>query len=293
MPGDWRHGADPAAIEARLAQDSARAIKAVMVVHNETSTGATSRISEIRAALDRTGHPALLLVDTISSLGSVDYRHDEWKVDVTVSCSQKGFMLPPGLGFNAISDKARTAAKTSKMPRSYWDWEEMLKPNANGFFPYTPATNLLYGLREAISMLLEEGLENVFARHRRLAAAARAAVNHWGLEVLCQNPAEYSPVLTAVLMPPGHDADQFRKVVLESCNMSLGSGLGKVAGKVFRIGHLGECNELTLLGALSGVEMGLAKAGVPHRSGGVEVAIKTLEEPSQANAPAHLKIVKH
>jgi alanine-glyoxylate transaminase/serine-glyoxylate transaminase/serine-pyruvate transaminase len=292
MPGDWRHGADPAAIEAKLAQDSSRAIKAVMVVHNETSTGATSRIGEIRAALDKTGHPALLLVDTISSLGSVDYRHDDWKVDVTVSCSQKGFMLPPGLGFNAVSEKARAAARTNKMPRSYWDWEEMLKPNANGFFPYTPATNLLYGLREAIAMLLEEGLENVFARHKRLAAATRAAVTHWGLEVLCQNPVEYSPVLTAVLMPPGHDADQFRKVVLEKCNMSLGSGLGKVAGKVFRIGHLGECNELTLLGALSGVEMGLSAAGVPHRSGGVEVAIKTLEEPSQTNSPAHLKIVK-
>jgi alanine-glyoxylate transaminase/serine-glyoxylate transaminase/serine-pyruvate transaminase len=293
MPGDWRHGADPAAIEARLAQDTARTIKAVMVVHNETSTGATSRIGEIRAALEKTGHPALLLVDTISSLGSVDYRHDEWKVDVTVSCSQKGFMLPPGLGFNAISEKARAAAKTNKMPRSYWDWEEMLKPNANGFFPYTPATNLLYGLREAIAMLLEEGLENVFARHKRLAAAARGAVAHWGLEVLCQNPAEYSPVLTAVLMPPGHDADQFRKVVLERSNMSLGSGLGKVAGKVFRIGHLGECNELTLLGALSGVEMGLAAAGVPHRSGGVEAAIKTLEEKTQANSAAHLKVVKN
>jgi alanine-glyoxylate transaminase/serine-glyoxylate transaminase/serine-pyruvate transaminase len=293
MPGDWRHGADPAAIEARLAQDSRHTIKAVMVVHNETSTGTTSRIAEIRAALDKTSHPALLLVDTISSLGSVDYRHDEWKVDVTVSCSQKGFMLPPGLGFNAISDKARAAAKTNKMPRSYWDWEEMLKPNANGFFPYTPATNLLYGLREAIAMLLEEGLENVFARHKRLAAAARTAVAHWGLEVLCQNPAEYSPVLTAVLMPPGHDADQFRKVVLERSNMSLGSGLGKVAGKVFRIGHLGECNELTLLGALSGVEMGLAAAGVPHRSGGVEAAIKSLEEQSVANSPSHLKIVKN
>jgi len=293
MPGDWRHGADPAAIEARLAQDSGHAIKAVMVVHNETSTGATSRIAEIRAGLDKTGHPALLLVDTISSLGSVDYRHDEWKVDVTVSCSQKGFMLPPGLGFNAISEKARAAAKTNKMPRSYWDWEDMLKPNANGFFPYTPATNLLYGLREAIAMLLEEGLENVFARHKRLAAAARTAVTHWGLEVLCQNPAEYSPVLTAVLMPPGHDADQFRKVVLERSNMSLGSGLGKVAGKVFRIGHLGECNELTLLGALSGVEMGLAAAGVPHRSGGVEAAIKSLEERSVDNSPAHLKIVKN
>jgi alanine-glyoxylate transaminase/serine-glyoxylate transaminase/serine-pyruvate transaminase len=293
MPGDWRHGADPAAIEARLAQDRAHAIKAVAVVHNETSTGATSRIAEIRAALDRCSHPALLLVDTISSLGSVDYRHDEWKVDVTVSGSQKGFMLPPGIGFNAVSEKARAAAKTNKMPRSYWDWEEMLKSNANGFFPYTPATNLLYGLREAITMLLEEGLENVFARHKRLAAAARAAVAHWGLEVLCQNPAEYSPVLTAVLMPPGHDADQFRKVTLEKCNMSLGSGLGKIAGKVFRIGHLGECNELTLLGALSGVEMGLSAAGVPHRSGGVEAAIKALEKPREANAPAPLKIVKN
>jgi alanine-glyoxylate transaminase/serine-glyoxylate transaminase/serine-pyruvate transaminase len=291
MPGDWRHGADPAAIEARLVQDTAHAIKAVMVVHNETSTGATSRIAEIRAALDKTGHPALLLVDTISSLGSVDYRHDEWKVDVTVSCSQKGFMLPPGLGFNAISEKARAAAKTNKMPRSYWDWEEMLKPNANGFFPYTPATNLLYGLREAIAMLLEEGLENVFARHKRLAAATRAAVTHWGLEVLCQNPAEYSPVLTAVLMPPGHDADQFRKVVLERCNMSLGSGLGKVAGKVFRIGHLGECNELTLLGALTGVEMGLSVAGIPHRAGGVDAAMKLLEERGKSNAAAHLKVV--
>src|ERR1700760_1352392 len=293
IPGDWRRGADPAELEAKLTADKAHATKAVMVVHNETSTGATSRIGEIRAAMDRAGHPALLMVDTISSLGSVDYRHDEWKVDVSVSCSQKGFMLPPGLGFNAISDKARAAAKTNKMPRSYWDWEEMLKPNANGFFPYTPATNLLYGLREAIAMLLEEGLENVFARHKRLAAGTRTAVTHWGLEVLWQDPAEYLPVLNAGLMPPGHDADQFRKVVLEKSNMSLGSGLGKVAGKVFRIGHLGECNELTLLGALSGVEMGLAAAGVPHRSGGVEAAIKSLEDPSVANSPAHLKIVKN
>ena len=292
MPGDWRHGAEPGAIEARLAQDKAHAIKAIMVVHNETSTGVTSRVHDIRGAMDKIGHPALLLVDTISSLGSVDYRHDEWKVDVTVSCSQKGFMLPPGLGFNAISEKARVAAKTNKMPRSYWDWEEMLKPNANGFFPYTPATNLLYGLREALAMLQEEGLENVFARHKRLAAAARAAVTHWGLEVLCLNPEEYSPVLTAVLMPPGHDADQFRKVVLDSCNMSLGSGLSKLAGKVFRIGHLGECNELTLLGALSGVEIGLAAAGVPYRPGGVEAAIRALEVPTKANSPSNLKMVK-
>src|ERR1700753_4031062 len=292
MPGDWRHGADAAAIEARLAQDSARAIKAVMVVHNETSTGVTSRVGDIRAVMDKVGHPALVLVDSTPSPGSADYRHDEWKVDVTVSCSQKGFMLPPGLGFNAISEKARAAGKNNKMPRSYWDWEEMLKPNANGFFPYTPATNLLYGLREAIAMLMEEGLEAVFARHIRLAAATRAAVAHWGLEVLCLNPAEYSPVLTAVLMPPGHDADQFRKIVLDNCNMSLGSGLSKLAGKVFRIGHLGECMELTLLGAWSGVEIGLAAAGVPHRSGGVEAAIKTLEERTRANSPAHLKMVK-
>jgi alanine-glyoxylate transaminase / serine-glyoxylate transaminase / serine-pyruvate transaminase len=292
MPGDWRHGADPAAIEARLAADTANVIKAVMVVHNETSTGVTSRVGLIRAAMDRTKHPALLLVDTISSLGSVDFRHDEWKVDVTVCCSQKGFMLPPGLGFNAISEKARAASKTNKMPRSYWDWEEMLKPNANGFFPYTPATNLLYGLCEAIAMLLEEGLENVFTRHKRLAAATRAAVAHWGLEVLCQDPAEYSPVLTAVLMPPGHDADKFRKIALEKYNISLGSGLSKVAGKVFRIGHLGECNELTLLGALSGVEMGLSAAGVPHRSGGVDAAMKSLEDADTSNAPSHLKMVQ-
>jgi alanine-glyoxylate transaminase / serine-glyoxylate transaminase / serine-pyruvate transaminase len=291
MPGDWRHGADPAAIEAKLAQDSARAIKAVMVVHNETSTGATSRIGEIRAAMDKVGHRALLMVDTISSLGSVDYRHEEWKVDVSVSCSQKGFMLPPGLGFNAISDKALAASKTNKMPRSYWDWEEMLKPNAKGFFPYTPATNLLYGLREAIAMLLEEGLANVFARHQRLAVATRTAVNHWGLEVLCQEPLDFSPVLTAVLMPPGHDADRFRKIVLDNFNMSLGSGLSKVAGKVFRIGHLGECNELTLLGALTGVEMGLSAAGVPHRAGGVDAAMKVLEKRNQGNSPSHLKAV--
>src|SRR6266581_4324582 len=222
IAGDWRRGADPAQIEARLAEDAAHAIKAVMVVHNETSTGATSRIADIRAAIDRTGHPALLLVDTISSLGSVDYRHEEWKVDVTVSCSQKGFMLPPGLGFNAISEKARAAAKTNRMPRSYWDWEEMLKPNANGFFPYTPATNLLYGLREAIAMLLEEGLENVFARHVRHAEATRRAVRAWGLEILCVNPEEYSNTLTAVLLPANHDADKLRKIISERFNMSLG-----------------------------------------------------------------------
>jgi alanine-glyoxylate transaminase/serine-glyoxylate transaminase/serine-pyruvate transaminase len=291
MPGDWRHGADPAAIEAKLSADAAHDIKAVMVVHNETSTGVISRVAEIRKAMDKVGHPALLLVDTISSLGSADYRHDEWGADVTVSCSQKGFMLPPGLGFNAVSDKALAASKTNTLPRSYWDWAEMLKPNASGFFPYTPATNLLYGLREAIAMLLEEGLEEVFARHQRLAAAARTAVEHWGLEVLCQEPAEYSPVLTAVLMPEGHDADKFRKVVLEKYNMSLGAGLSKLAGKVFRIGHLGECNELTLLGALTGVEMGLSVAGVPHRAGGVAAAMTFLEGRSKSNTPAHLKVV--
>src|SRR6266849_4672157 len=219
VPGDWRQGVQAAQVHEKLAADPGHQIKAVTVVHNETSTGCASQIPLIRAAMDRAGHPALLLVDTISSLGSVGYRHDEWGVDVTISCSQKGFMLPPGLGFNAISEKARAVAKTNKMPRSYWDWEEMLKPNANGFFPYTPATNLLYGLREAIAMLLEEGLDAVFARHKRLAAATRAAVAHWGLEVLCLEPSEYSPVLTAVLMPPGHDADAFRKTVLDTYNM--------------------------------------------------------------------------
>lgn len=284
IPGDWRHGADPAAIEAKLAEDKGRKIKAVMVVHNETSTGATSRIAEIRKAIDATGHPALFMVDTISSLASVDYRHDEWQVDVTVSGSQKGLMLPPGLGFNAISEKALAASKTNTLPRSYWDWQEMVKINADGFFPYTPATNLLYGLKEALAMLQEEGLDHVFARHKRLAAACRAAVKAWGLEVLCQNPAEHSPVLTAVLMPPSHDADRFRKVALENYNISLGSGLGKVAGKVFRIGHLGECNELSLLGALSGVELGLSAAGVPHRSGGVAAAMASFERKDPANA---------
>lgn len=276
VPGDWRHGVDPAVVEARLAEDRGHAFKAVMVVHNETSTGVTSRIPAIRKAIDAAGHPALLLVDTISSLGSVDYRHDEWGVDVTVSGSQKGLMLPPGLGFTAISDKARAAGRSNNLPRSYWDWEEMLKPNANGYFPYTPATNLLYGLREAVAMLLEEGLDNVFARHQRLAAATRAAVEAWGLEVLCRNPDEYSPVLTAVMMPDGHGADTFRALVLDKFDMSLGAGLSKLADKIFRIGHLGETNDLTLMGALSGVEMGLAAAGVPHQRGGVLAAMASL-----------------
>ena len=276
VPGDWRHGVDPAQVEARLAEDRGHSFKAVMVVHNETSTGVTSRIPAIRRAIDAAGHPALLLVDTISSLGSVDVRHDEWGVDVTVSGSQKGLMLPPGLGFTAISDKARAAGKSNNLPRSYWDWEEMLKPNANGYFPYTPATNLLYGLREAVAILLEEGLDNVFARHQRLAAATRAAVEAWGLEVLCRNPDEHSPVLTAVMMPDGHSADAFRARVLEKFDMSLGAGLSKLADRIFRIGHLGETNDLTLMGALSGVEMGLAAAGVPHRPGGVLAAMRTL-----------------
>ena len=276
IKGDWRHGADPAAVEARLAADRKHAIKAVCVVHNETSTGVTSRIGEMRNAIDRAKHPALYLVDTISSLASIDYRHDEWGVDVTVAGSQKGLMLPPGLSFNAVGDKALAAAKTSKLPKSYWAWDEMLASNKTGFFPYTPATNLLYGLRESLNMLLEEGLDNVFRRHDRHAEATRRAVRAWGLEILCLNPAEYSSSLTAVLMPDGHNEAAFRKVVLDNYNMSLGSGLGKVAGKVFRIGHLGDFNDLMLAGTLAGVEMGLALAGVPHKKGGVAAALDYL-----------------
>ena len=276
LSGDWRHGADPAAMEARLREDREHAIKAVCVVHNETSTGVTSRVAEVRAAIDRAGHPALLMVDTISSLGSMDYRHDDWGVDVTVAGSQKGLMLPPGLSFNAISQKALAASKSARLPRAFWDWEAMLKANATGYFPYTPATNLLYGLREAIAMLEEEGMANVFARHDRLAEATRRAVRAWGLEVLCQEPQEYSSVLTAVLLPDGHDADVFRRITLEKFNMSLGNGLGKLQGRVFRIGHLGDMNELMLCGTLAGVEMGLAAAGVPHAKGGVQAAMDYL-----------------
>jgi alanine-glyoxylate transaminase / serine-glyoxylate transaminase / serine-pyruvate transaminase len=276
LAGDWRHGASPEDIEARLVADHSHTIKAVMVVHNETSTGVTSRIRQIREAMNRANHPALLLVDTISSLGSIDYQHDAWGVDVTVSCSQKGLMLPPGLGFNAVSDKALAVAKTNATSRAYWDWHDIIRQNENGGWPYTPATNLLYGLKEAIAMLTEEGLENVFARHLRLAAATRAAVRAWGLEILCQNPDEFSPVLTAVLMPAGHDADRFREVVLQHFDMSLGAGLSKIKGKVFRIGHLGHFNELMLMGTLSGVEMGLALANVPHEAGGVLAAMKSL-----------------
>ena len=281
IPGDWRRGADAARIEEGLAADTAHAIKAVCVVHNETSTGAVTRIAEVRAALDRVRHPALLLVDTISSLGSVDYRHDEWGVDVTIAGSQKGLMLPPGLSFNAIGPRALEAARTARLPRAYWNWEDMLASNATGYFPYTPATNLLYGLHEALEMLFAEGLDAVFARHRRFGEATRRAVQAWGLELLCADPAAYSPVLTAVLMPEGHNADSLRKVVLDRFDMSLGQGLGKVTGKVFRIGHLGWFNDLMLCGTLCGVEMGLGLAGVPHRRGGVQAALEYLGSTRQ------------
>jgi len=286
VAGDWRRGVDPADVEARLRADPERSIRAVMVVHNETSTGVTSRIPEIRAAIDRADHPALFMVDTISSLGSMDYRHEAWGVDVTVSGSQKGLMLPPGLSFNAMSDKALAAAKAGGMPRSYWDWQEMLASNATGYFPYTPSTNLLYGLEEALAMLLEEGLPNVFARHDRHAAATRAAVQGWGLEILCQEPREYSSILTAVVMPDGYDADQLRQVILENYDMSLGAGLAKLKGRVFRIGHLGYFNDLMLLGTLGGVEMGLHAAGVPHRAGGVDRAMDVLAGRSGQAAQA-------
>jgi alanine-glyoxylate transaminase / serine-glyoxylate transaminase / serine-pyruvate transaminase len=280
VPGNWRHGAKAAEAEERLSEDKQHAIKAVMVVHNETSTGVVSRVNEIRQAIDRAHHPALLMVDTISSLGSMDYRHDAWGVDVTVGGSQKGLMLPPGLSFNAVSDKALAANKSAKMPRYYWDWQEMLKPNRAGFFPYTPATNLLWGLREALQMLHEEGLDNVFHRHDRHAEATRAAVEAWGLEIWCAEPKEYSSSLTAVLMPKGHDADNLRATILEAFDMSLGTGLAKLAGKVFRIGHLGHFNDLTLVGTLGGVEMGLGLAEVPHKAGGVAAALDSLARSS-------------
>ena len=276
VPGDWRHGVDPEIVESKLAEDRGHSIKAVAVVHNETSTGVTSRVAEVRKRMDRVGHPALLLVDTISSLASVDYRHDAWGVDVTVGCSQKGLMLPPGLGLNAISQKALAASKSARLPRSYWDWEPMIRDNTAGFFPYTPATNLLYGLREALHMLFEEGLENVFARHSRHAEATRLAVRTWGLEVVCLDPAEYSGSITALMMPEGYDADALRKVALDRYDLSLGTGLGKLKGKVFRIGHLGDFNDLMLAGTLSGVEMGLALAGVPFTRGGVAAALDFL-----------------
>ena len=276
VKGDWRTGVDPNIVEKKLKEDTEKKIKAVCAVHNETSTGVTSRIGEIRKSMDNANHPALLFVDTISSLGSIDYRHEEWKVDVTVGGSQKGLLLPPGLSFNAISSKALNAYKNSNLPKSYWDWEPMIENNKKGYFPYTPATNLLYGLDEAINILTEEGLENVFNRHKRFAEATRIAVNAWGLEILCKNPDEYSSSLTAVLVPEGHDADSLRKIILDDFNMSLGTGLAKVAGKVFRIGHLGDFNELMLAGTLSGVEMGLMKSKIPFNKGGILKALEFL-----------------
>lgn len=279
---DWRRGADPFAVEDRLRADTEQQIKAVCVVHNETSTGSTTRIDDIRKAIDAAGHDAYFMVDTISSLASIDYRHDEWGVDVTVSGSQKGLMLPPGLSFNALSERAIDASKTAGMRRSYWDWQEQIAANASGAFPYTPATNLLYGLDEAITMLHEEGLDNVFARHDRHAEATRRAVQQWGLEVLCQEPKNYSSSLTAVLLPDGHNADDFRATVLDNFDMSLGNGLSKLAGKVFRIGHLGDFNDLMLMGTLSGVEMGLKLADIPHQTGGVATAMAYLSDTADS-----------
>lgn len=277
IPGDWRHGASAEQIEARLQADKAHEIKAVMVVHSETSTGCITDIPAVRKAMDRAKHPALLLVDAISSLGSVEYEHDAWGADVTVSCSQKGLMLPPGLGFNAVSEKALATAKKNSSIRSYWDWHEIIAANRLGSWVYTPATNMLYGLDVAIEMLLEEGLDNVFARHKRHSAASRAAARAWELEVLCQEASAHSPILTAIMMPEGHDADRFRKVVLDKFDMSLGSGLCKVKGKIFRIGHIGHFNDLMLMGTLAGVEMGLDLAGIPHRAGGVLAAMDVLK----------------
>ena len=285
IAADWRRGADPEAIEKRLRADADKRIKAVGVVHNETSTGVVSRIAEVRRAIDAAGHPALLMVDTISSLASMDYRHDEWGVDVTVAGSQKGLMLPPGLSFNCISPKALAAAKSARLPRSYWAWDEMIANGKTGYFPYTPATNLLYGLAEALKMLLEEeGLDAVFARHQRHAEATRRAVRGWGLEVFALEPREYSASLTGVLMPAGHDADRVRKVILEAFDLSLGTGLTKLGGKMFRIGHLGDFNDLTLMGTLAGVEMGLELAGVPVKKDGVQAAMQYLSECAKAPA---------
>lgn len=276
VPTNWRHGVDPQIVEEKLKADTENEIKSVNIVHNETSTGVASRVADIRQAIDNASHPALFMVDTISSLGSIDYRHEEWHVDVTVGCSQKGLMLPPGLGFNAVSEKALEASKHNKSVRHFWDWNDMLKANAHYLYPSTPCTNLLFGLRESIRMLEEEGMENVFARHARFGEATRRAVRSWGLEILCEEPLEYSPVLTAVLMPEGKSADDLRKVILDNFDMSLGNGLGKVADKVFRIGHLGDLNELSLIGTLAGVEMGLKLNNVDYRPGGVEAAMNYL-----------------
>ena len=283
---DWRRGADPNLVEQALRDDTNQTIKAVCVVHNETSTGCTTQVKEIRKAMDACNHPALLMADTISGLASADFRFDEWGVDVAIAGSQKGLMLPPGLSFNAISQKSQDAAKASTTAKSYWQWQDMLEANARGYFPYTPATNLLYGLAEAIDMLQEEGLNNVFVRHQRHAAATRQAVQQWGLEVQCQIEAEHSPVLTAVRVPEGTDADNLRSVILEHCNMSLGNGLSKVQGKVFRIGHLGDFSDVMLLGTLAGIEMGLHLAQVPHNSGGVQSAIDYLKTTPSVKAKA-------
>ncbi|MEY3429350.1 MAG: hypothetical protein RI930_177 [Pseudomonadota bacterium] len=278
VPGDWRHGADPKIVEQKLSEDKGHKIKALLVLHNETATGIVSNIGKIRKAMDSAKHPALLLVDTISSLASIDYRHDEWKVDVTIAGSQKGLLLPPGLSFNAISQKALDAYSKSTMQKAYWDWKPMLENNKNGFFPYTPSTNLIFGLDEALNILMEEGLENIFKRHARLAEATRIAVKAWGLEILAKNPEEYSNTITAVLLPEGYDADNLRKMILDDFNMSLGMGLNKIKGKVFRIGHLGDFNDLMLAGVLAGVEMGLKKNKIPYKSGGLMSAIDYLSK---------------
>jgi alanine-glyoxylate transaminase/serine-glyoxylate transaminase/serine-pyruvate transaminase len=278
VPGDWRHGADHKIVKQKLSEDKEHKIKALLVLHNETATGITSNIEKIRKAIDSAKHPALLLVDTISSLASIDYRHDEWKVDVTIAGSQKGLLLPPGLSFNAISQKALNAYSKSTMQKSYWDWKPMLENNRNGFFPYTPAINLVFGLDEALNILMEEGLENIFKRHARLAEATRIAVKAWGLEILAKNPEEYSSTITAVLLPDGYDADDLRKMILDDFNMSLGMGLNKIKGKVFRIGHLGDFNDLMLAGVLAGVEMGLKKNKIPYKPGGLMSAIDYLSK---------------
>jgi alanine-glyoxylate transaminase / serine-glyoxylate transaminase / serine-pyruvate transaminase len=282
IPGDWRSGADPAVLESKLSADREHRIRAICVVHNETSTGVATSIPALRSAIDKAKHPALFMVDAISSLGSMDYRHDEWGVDVTIAGSQKGLMLPPGLSFNAISDKALAATKTAKLPRAYWEWAPMIASIASGAFPYTPAINMLYGLREAIAMMREEGLDAVFARHARFGEATRRAVKAWGLELQCANPAEYSNALTTVRVPDGYDADELRRLILDHFDMSLGAGLGKVAKKVFRIGHLGDLNDLTLMGTLSGVEMGLRVAKIPHKPGGVAAALEYLADRAKA-----------
>ena len=278
VPGDWRHGVDPKVVAQKLSEDKDKKIKAVFVLHNETSAGIANDIAGIRKAIDSVNHPALFMVDTISSLGSMDYRHDEWKVDVTVGGSQKGLLLPPGLSFNAVSAKALEAYKNAKMTKHYWDWQAMIDANKTGYYPYTPATTLIYGLEEALDMLAEEGLDNVFARHARLAEATRLTVQAWGLEILCKNPKEYSNTLTTVLLPEGHDADNLRKIILDEYDMSLGASFNKVKGKVFRIGHLGDLNELMLMGVLAGVEMGLKKAKIPYKAGGIMAAIDYLSK---------------